>query len=132
MPALNLTKNTWLATKVRRADNFFTRLIGLLWRKKLGPEEALWLMPTRGIHTIGMKFPIDAVFLDKSNRVVGVVADLPPYRVSRIYRAAYSVLELPRGTVQKSTTAVGDQLEIVLAESSGMDDLKETQLNQIA
>lgn len=131
MPALNLTKKTWLATKVKRADNFFTRLVGLLRRKHLGPEEALWLMPARGIHTIGMKFPIDAVFLNKHNTVVGVVCNFLPYRVSRIYRTAYSVLELPRGTIQKSTTAVGDQLEIALAESSCMDDLKETLLNRI-
>ena len=48
MPVTNLTKKTWLATKVRKADSFFTRLVGLLKRNKLGPEEALWLMPEQG------------------------------------------------------------------------------------
>jgi hypothetical protein len=57
VPVINLSKKTWLATKVRKADNFLTRLVGLLKRKTLGPEEALWLMPSKGIHTIGMKFP---------------------------------------------------------------------------
>ncbi len=68
MPVINLTKQTWLATKVRKADNFVTRLVGLLKRTTLGPEEALWLMPSKGIHTIGMKFPIDVVFLNRANR----------------------------------------------------------------
>ena len=131
MPALNLDKETWLATKIRRADNFFTRLIGLLWRKRLGPDEALWLIPNRGVHTIGMKFPIDVIFLDKNNKVVSVLPGLPPYRVSPIYREAYSALELPSGTIRKSATEVGDQLEISLAESSALDDLKETRLNQL-
>ena len=44
MPVINLTKKTWLATKVRKADNFVTRLVGLLKRTHLGPEEVLWLM----------------------------------------------------------------------------------------
>jgi uncharacterized membrane protein (UPF0127 family) len=131
MPVLNLTKKTWLATKIKRADNFFTRLIGLLWREKLGPEEALWLVPNRGVHTIGMKFPIDVVFLDKQNKVVSMIPSLAPYRMSSIYPTAYSVLELPSGAIHKSATEVGDQLEISLAESSEIDDLKETQLNRI-
>ncbi|MGN6735545.1 MAG: DUF192 domain-containing protein, partial [Candidatus Binatia bacterium] len=79
MPVINLTKETWLATKVRKADNFLTRLIGLLKRTHLGPEEALWLMPSRGIHTIGMKFPIDVVFLNRKYTVVGLMADLAPF-----------------------------------------------------
>lgn len=131
MPVINLTKKTWLATKVRKADNFVTRLIGLLKRKHLGPEEALWLMPSKGIHTIGMKFPIDVVFLSKSNRVLGIISGLLPYRVSGVHLRGYSVLELPSGTIKKSRTEVGDQLEISLAETSAIDDLKDTRLSQI-
>lgn len=131
MPALNLTKKTWLATTVRKADNFFTRLVGLLRRQSLGPEEALWLIPSKGVHTIGMKFPIDVVFLDRTNRVIATVCDLPPTRISRFHMGAHSVLELPRGVINKSATAVGDQLEILLAESSAMDDLKDTLLNKV-
>jgi len=131
MPIINLTKKTWLATTVRKADNFLTRLIGLLKRKRLGPEEALWLVPSKGIHTIGMKFPVDAIFLDRDNKVVNVVLGLAPYWVTRIYLRAYSVLELPSGTIKKSHTEVGDQLDISLVESLEIDDLKETLLNQI-
>ncbi len=131
MPVINLTKQTWLATKVRKADNFFTRLVGLLKRTNLGPEEALWLMTSRGIHTIGMKFPIDVVFLNKSHNVVGLMSGLAPYRVSAVHFNGYSVLELPNGTIKKSRTEIGDQFEISLVETSGMDDLRDTRLSQI-
>ena len=131
MPVTNLSKKTWLATTVRRADNFFTRLVGLLRRRRLGPEEALWLVPSQGIHTIGMKFAIDVIFLDKNNRVIGVIPGLSPYRATGIRLAAHSVLELPNGILKKSQTEVGDLLEVSLATSSAMDDLKETSLNRV-
>jgi uncharacterized protein len=131
VPVINLTKETWLATKVRKADNFLTRLVGLLKRTNLGPEEALWLMPSRGIHTIGMKFPIDIVFLNKSHHVVGLMAGLAPYRISPIHFNGYSVLELPNGTIKKSRTEIGDQFEISLAETSEIDDLRDTRLSKI-
>lgn len=131
MPVINATRKTWLATKVRKADNFLTRLVGLLKRTNLGPEEALWLMPSKGIHTIGMKFPIDVVFLNRGNTVVGLVQGMAPCRLSSIHFTSYSVLELPTGTIKKSRTEVGDQFEISLAEKSDFDDLKDTRLSQI-
>lgn len=131
MPVINLTKQTWLATKVRKADNFFTRLIGLLKRTQLGPEEALWLMPSKGIHTIGMKFPIDVIFLSRSNLVVGLISGLAPYRISSVNFRSYSVMELPAGTINKSRTEIGDQFEVSLAEVSEMDDLRDTRLSRI-
>ena len=131
MPVINATRKTWLATKVRKADNFLTRLVGLLKRKNLGPEEALWLMPSKGIHTVGMKFPIDVVFLNRGNTVVGLVQGMAPCRLSTIHFTSYSVLELPTGTIRKSRTEVGDLFEISLAEKSEIDDLKDTRLSQI-
>lgn len=131
MPVINLTKKTWLATKVRKADNFLTRLVGLLKRKTLGPEEALWLMPSKGIHTIGMKFPIDVVYLNRKNLVVRLISGMAPYRVSKVNLRTYSILELPNATIKKSRTEIGDQLEISLAETSQMDDLKDTRLSHI-
>jgi uncharacterized membrane protein (UPF0127 family) len=131
MPVINITKKTWLATKVRKADNFITRLVGLLKRRHLGPEEALWLMPSKGIHTIGMKFPIDVLFLDKNCVILAIVSGMMPYRISGVQLRAFSVLELPSGTIKKSQTEVGDKLEISLVETSAIDDLKDTRLSQI-
>jgi uncharacterized membrane protein (UPF0127 family) len=132
MPVINVTKKTWLATKVHKADNFLTRLVGLLKRTRIGPEEALWLIPSKGIHTIGMKFPIDVVFLNKKNLVIGLISEMGPYRISAVRLRSHSVLELPKGTLKKSRTEIGDQLEISLVETSVMDDLKDSQLTQIA
>lgn len=132
MPVINLTKKTWLATKVRKADNFITRLVGLLKRTQLGPEEALWLTPSKGIHTIGMKFPIDVVFLSRKNFVTSLTSGMLPYRISGVHLTSYSVLELPNGTIRKSHTEIGDQLEISLVETSQFDDLKDTRLSQIS
>ncbi|HEY3302399.1 MAG TPA: DUF192 domain-containing protein [Candidatus Binatia bacterium] len=131
MPIINLDKNTWLATKVRKADSFLTRLVGLIKRNKLGPEEALWLIPSKGVHTVGMKFPIDVIFLDKNYKVVDVVPAMVPYRATKIHLTAYSALELPKGAIGKSRTEPGDRLDISQAESSAVDDLRETQLNEV-
>ena len=132
MPVINASKHTWLATTVRKADSFLTRLVGLLQRRALGPEEALWLIPSKGIHTIGMKFPIDVVFLDKNSIVLKTISNLAPYRITGVQLRAHSIVELPKGTLNKSRTEIGDQLEISLADSSVMDDLKENRLSQIA
>lgn len=131
MPIINLTKNSWLATKVKKADSFLTRLVGLLKRNNMGPEEALWLVPSKGIHTIGMKFPIDVIFLDRGKKVINLISSLSPYRVTSFYLRADSLVELPNGMIKKSHTEVGDQLEVSLAESSEMDDLRESRFSQV-
>lgn len=131
MPLVNVTRNTWLATKVKKADRFFTRLVGLLKRRNLGPEEALWLVPSKGIHTIGMKFPVDVIFLDKYQKVTNLISNLAPYRATKYYLRAHSVIELPHGIIKKSLTQVGDQLDVLLVESSRMDDLRESRLTQV-
>src|SRR5688572_22148235 len=100
MPAVNLTRQTWLATTVRTARGFLTRLVGLLGRRRLGPEEAVWLVPCRAVHTFGMRFPIDLVFLDEDGEVVATIERLRPWRMSRLVRRAHSVLELREGTVR--------------------------------
>jgi hypothetical protein len=78
-----------------------------------------------------MKFPIDVLFLNKDNQVLGMVSGMLPYRISAVHLRGYSVLELPSGTIKKSRTEVGDELEISLAETSEIDDLKDTRLSQI-
>jgi hypothetical protein len=88
-------------------------------------------MPSKGIHTIGMKFPIDVLFLNRGHQVLGLMSGMLPYRVSAVHLRGYSVLELPNGTIKKSQTEVGDQLEISLAETSEIDDLRDTRLSQI-
>jgi uncharacterized membrane protein (UPF0127 family) len=101
-----------LASNLVKADNLFARLKGLLGRSALPQGEALLIKPCNGIHTFGMRFAIDAIFLDRENRVVGVTKDIKPNRLTRLYFKAASVLELPAGTVDATSTAIGNEVEI--------------------
>lgn len=132
MPVTNLDKKTWLATKIRKADTFLTRLLGLLPRHRLAPEEALWLVPGKAVHTVGMKFPIDVIFIDRYKKVVAIVPSMAPNRATRFYLGAHSILELPKGTIAKSCTQPGDRLDISSEVSAEVADLTESPLEDVA
>lgn len=85
---------------------------GLLGRNSLDDGEGLLIRPCKGIHTFGMRFPIDAVFLNRDKRVVAAICNIMPNRMTRMYLGASSVIELPAGTIDKTATLPGDQLEI--------------------
>jgi uncharacterized protein len=110
--ATDRTSGKELARNLTVADTLFTRLRGLLGREVLPVGEGLWIKPCNSIHTFGMRFPIDVVFLDKGKRVVGIAQDLRPNRISRIYSDAKSVIELPAGTLAAVGSCVGDEVEI--------------------
>lgn len=109
----NESRGTELAHAAGRTKNLIDRLVGLLPRSGLAQGEGLWLVPCRSIHTFGMRFPIDAVFLDRSLRVVGLMERVRPFRLGKLFLKAHSVLELPAGTVAATGTRLGDQLRTV-------------------
>lgn len=80
------------------ADTFFTRLRGLMYRKSLEVNTGMLIRPCRQIHTFGMKFLIDAVFLNRDGTVVCVRNSIPPRRISPFIPESYQVLELPAGS----------------------------------
>ena len=109
----NRTKETFLALHVKLADSFGARLVGLLGRRSLKPESGgVWIIPGNSIHTIGMLFTIDVVFLDKNMKVVGLRELVRPFSITRPNFRARSVLELPAHTIVKSHTEIGDDLLI--------------------
>ena len=112
MKAINIRTHKELATNVIVADNLFTRMKGLLGKKELPFGEALWIKPCFSVHTFFMKFPIDVIFLNKTNQVIAAVSNLTPNRMTRLYPQSFSVLELPPGTIVASNTVVGDKIEI--------------------
>lgn len=107
---LNLTRQTELADCVEIADNGATRRKGLLGRSGLSAGEGLWIVPCESVHTFGMKFPIDLVYLDRKKKVKKVRSAVPPWRMSACL-SAHSVLELASGTVSTTKTRPGDTLE---------------------
>lgn len=112
MKIVNLTRNTILAETCIIADSFWIRFKGLMGKKSISPGNALLLVPCKSIHMLFMRFPIDAVFLDKNNRVVYLLENLKPWRVSPVVKQAYSVLELPAGMIKTSGTMRGDEVAV--------------------
>lgn len=116
--AFNRTRETSLATSLAKADTHWTRFRGLLG---LTPDDfrngsGLWIVPCRGVHTLGMGFPIDIIYLDRSLTVVEIQPALRPWRFAPVRLEAASVLELPCHIVAATKTAIGDRIEITFPE----------------
>ena len=112
---MNLTRNTPLADQAARADSFMERFKGLMGVQDLPVGHGLHIEPCNSIHSFFMKIPIDAVFLDAALKVVEIRHAMPPWRMSKVYFGAKSVLELPAGTAKASQTIAGDQLSFETA-----------------
>jgi uncharacterized membrane protein (UPF0127 family) len=112
----NKTRESFLCLGVVAADTHFARLKGLIGRLTLRLDEGLWVVPSSGVHTLGVLFPIDLVYLDEMHRVVHLIEHFPTFRVAPFKPQAASVLQLPTHTIYPSQTQVGDQLLICPAE----------------
>lgn len=108
----NLTRQTVLAERALVADSSQTRRTGLLNHTRLETGEGLWIVPCEGVHTFGMKFPIDVVFINKKHAVVKIRRNMAQRRVAFCLRA-HSVLEVPVGVIGETGTEPGDQLELI-------------------
>jgi len=112
MQVVNCRTRNALANDVSIADTLFSRMKGLLGRSDLPSGKGLWIRPCKGIHTFCMKFPIDVIFLDKSNRIISLVEELQPNRMTKVLPGATSVIELPAGTLKTTKTSIGDEVVI--------------------
>ena len=114
MYVYNQSRESLIATEVAVANTYCRRLIGLLGKTRNWARSGrgLWIKPSHGVHTIGMLFPIDLIFLDRSRQVIHVEEYLRPFCISRVFLKAASVLELPTHTIFRTQTQVGDRLEI--------------------
>jgi uncharacterized membrane protein (UPF0127 family) len=112
----NQTRECFLSLGVTAADTAFARLKGLIGRLSLRSDQGLWIVPSRGIHTFGVLFPIDLIYLDANHKVIHLVEHFPPFSVAPIRTQANSVLELPTHTIYSSQTQPGDQLLVCLPE----------------
>jgi uncharacterized membrane protein (UPF0127 family) len=108
---VNRSRGAILGDRVAVADRWWPRFRGLLGRDCLPAGEGLLLTPCRSIHMLGMRFPLDAAFLDASGRVVALYPGLAPGRATRWHRGAQAALELPAGTLAATGTGEGDLLE---------------------
>jgi uncharacterized protein len=105
---LNQTRNVVLADRADLADSFVSRMVGLLNRTRLNQGEALIITRCQQIHMFFMRFPIDVIFVDASDRVVGLIQSIQPWQLSAIFWKANRSIELPAGTIATSKTSVND------------------------
>src|SRR5262249_34885441 len=108
----------FLSMGVKLADTHFASLKGLLGKRKLKNDEGIWVVPSQGIHTLGVLFPIDVIYLDADKKVIHLVEHLRPFRLGPIKVGCESVLELPVRTIYASHTQIGDRLTISSADET--------------
>ena len=116
--AFNRTRNTYLATDLVIASTHWSRFRGLMATSAdhFPAGQGLWINPSHGIHTFAMRFPIDAVYLDRDRKVIHLEEDLKPWRMAAIRAKAVSIIEVPTGTIQGSQTMLGDLIDILQEE----------------
>lgn len=120
MQAMNHCRQRMLAEKGIIAARSWTRMRGLIGRSSLERGEGLLLLGTKGIHTIGMRFAIDVLFLDEDGRVVHMIHALKPYQISPLIGNSAMVLELPAGILRETGTEVGDWIEVSLFKQGSL------------
>ena len=116
--AFNQTRQAYLATALAVADTHWTRLRGLLGIRSSDflNGSGLWIVPSHGVHTLGMGFPIDVVYLDKALTVIHIQGDVQPWRFTPVRTRAASILELPCRMAADTQTSVGDKIQITIAK----------------
>jgi len=116
--ALNRNRHAYLATHLRIAKTHWSRFRGLMCIDSISfpTGQGLWIVPSRGVHTFAMRFPIDVVYLSREKIVVHMEQNLKPWHVAPIRMRAASVLELPSQTLSSTGTVIGDEIEIALGQ----------------
>lgn len=112
MAIYNVTKGIQLTQKVALADNVLARSAGLLGTTQPDPDKALYLVPCKAVHTYGMKYSLDLVFLDTQGKVVKVVENLRPNQMTSLVPGANCALEFSPNTLAAGTIEVGDELTV--------------------
>lgn len=120
---INITRNLELADRVEIADSAGKRSKGLLGRSKLLPGEGLWIVPCEAVHTFGMQFAIDLIYLDRQRRIRKIRSSVRPWRFSACI-VAHSVIELAAGSIHAEMAQIGDLVEF--SPSAAGDAVTET------
>lgn len=112
MRVRNLSRDADLAARATVADNFWRRLRGLLGRDGLEAGEGLVIVPCSSVHMLGMKFPLDVLYLDRAGTVLRVLPELRPGQLGPVVWRSHLAVELPAGTIAATGTAPGDRVAL--------------------
>lgn len=94
------------------AERFTEKLVGLLRHKELKPPNGLLLCGCKQVHTFGMKFPIDVIFLSRDDEVLYIEHELTPGKISRYATNAYWALELAAGVAKSTNLKISDKIKL--------------------
>lgn len=117
--ATNRDTGAVIAGRVDVAATRVARAVGLLGRAGLEPGQGLYIVPSRGVHTWGMRFAIDVAALDADGVVLDIAARMAPWRMRLPARGCHAVLELAAGTLARTGTRVGHRIRL---EQAGTRD----------
>jgi uncharacterized membrane protein (UPF0127 family) len=109
--AVKTPSDAVICSECEVADRALPRMKGLLGRDRLEPGTGMLIKPAPSVHMFFMRFPIDVVFIDRRNTIVGISHVLKPWRMAGARRAV-AALELPAGTAARLGLMVGDAIQI--------------------
>lgn len=98
-------------SRINLANSFYERLKGLMFTKENEAGEGMLIEPCNSIHTFFMQFSLDVAFLNKQNKVIKIIRDIKPWRMTWIIWEARKVLEVPAGKLPVELQ-VGDQIKV--------------------
>lgn len=99
-----------ISMRVELANTFWSRLVGLLNRSSLDDDQGILLIPCTSIHTFGMRFAIDVVFLDRDGRVLGFADGVKSNRIRVAPRGTVMVMEVADGNRSRTGIHLDDCL----------------------
>jgi uncharacterized membrane protein (UPF0127 family) len=102
---------------VALARTFWSRLRGWMGLPASHAGAGLWLQPCSSVHTFGMRFPIDIVYVGADGTVLAVREQVSPWRLTAPVRGARAVLEVPGGTAGRQGLLAGRRVELVATEA---------------
>lgn len=113
MKKIIIIKNNKIMTdNAELADSFFSRFRGLMFRKSIAEDYALFITPCNQIHMLNMKFPIDVVYLDEQGTVIKTDVNVQPGKICKRVKNAESVIEMNSFMAVKFGIRNGDTIKI--------------------
>ena len=107
---VNEDREECLGDRVRVADRWWPRLRGMIGYPEPEAGQGLWIRPCQGVHMHWMRYALDVAFISEDGQVVAVYHELKPWRFSKTHRDAVTALELPVGTLERTSTGIGDRV----------------------
>lgn len=113
MKKIILYKNNNIITEnAEIADSFFSRFRGLMFRKSINDDYALYITPCNQIHMLNMRFAIDVIYLTENGEVIKTDVNVQPGKICKTVKNAKSVIELKSFSSEKLGICVGDTIKI--------------------